>query len=396
MGMPGVFFLAFIPCCAVPETIETYLFRISARSQAIYLIAAFMLIAVLVCLPFIYVDVTFSSPGMVTTMHENQLIVSPSNGKVVYARVRPDERVEAGDTLLVLDNSVLVARKRYLRERIMENRQFIGDLEQLTKVDSASIMGHGLNLKNPLYRASFQGFVKQYKHLQLEVHQKLANHERMERLFLNQAISSQDYETSRFHVEEALAGLSLMLANQLHIWVGTLSQKHIERSRLEAELTELKQEKKRSFLVSPFDGMVILGKDIQAGTFLFAGQQLGELSPEGLLTITTMVEPVHAGYLAIGQEVKVLVHAFNYQQWGTLHAVVMDVSDDAIIDPVSNRPFYRVRCRLLESTLMNRNGMTVRLKRGMTVHCRFVHSRKSIFTLVFRRVDQWMNPANTF
>lgn len=392
--MPEALLFAFIPCGVVPGTIESYLFRISARSQTIYLLTALLLIAGLACLPFIYVDVTFSSPGMVTTMHENQLILSPSSGKVVYSRVRPDERVDAGDTLLVLDTNVLDARKRYLRQRIGENQQIIGDLEQLTKVDSVSIMNHNLALTNPLYLSSFQGFVKQYKHLQLEVHQKLANHDRMEQLFLNQAISSQDYETSHYHVEEALAGLSLMLANQLHIWVGTLSQKQIEQSRLEAELAELKQDKKRSYLLSAFDGMVMFGKDIQTGTFLFAGQELGELSPEGLLVVTTMVEPVHAGYLAIGQPVKISAHAFNYQQWGMLQAVVMDISDDAIIDPVSNRPYYRVRCRLLDDTLMNRHGMTARLKRGMTVHCRFIHSRESIFTLVFRGVDQWLNPAN--
>ncbi len=392
--MPYLLF-ALIPCCIVPGTIETYLFRISPRSQAIYIITVFLLIAGLISMPFVFVDVTFSSSGMVTTMHENQMIISPSNGMLVYSRIRPDERVEAGDTLLVLDTSVVDARKRYLRQRIWENRQFIADLEELTKVDSASIMSHSPPLINPIYQTSFQGFVKQYKHLQLEVHQKLASHDRMEQLFVNQAISSQDYETSRYQVEEALAGLSLMMANQLHIWVGRLSQKHIKQSRLEAELTELKQEKKRSILLSPFDGMVMFGQDIQTGTFLFAGQQLGELSPEALLVVTTMVEPVHAGYLAIGQEVKVSVHAFNYQHWGMLHAVIMDISDDAIIDPVSNRPYYRVRCRLLDDTLMNRDGMAAILKRGMTVQCRFIHSRESIFTLVFRGVNQWMNPANT-
>ncbi len=384
----------FVPCYILPETIENYLFRISVKSQAIYLLTAFILISVLIALPFIYVDVSFSSPGMITTMLENQAIFSPSNGKVVYSRVRSDQRVNAGDTLLILDTSVVEARKHHLHQRARENQQYVSDLKMLIQVDGFSVMDRPPNLVNPKYVASYQRFVRQYIQHHLEVERKRANHKRIEQLFLNQAISSSDYETSLYQKEQALAGLRFLLANQLNAWQSELTGILAEQARLEVDLSELILEKKRNFLISPLNGMIILSNDVQAGTFLYLSQYLGELSPEDHLIITTRVEPVNAGLLTIGQKVNVMTDAFNYQQWGMLNAVVMDISDDAIIDPGSNRPYYRVRCHLSADTLVNRNGLTAKLKKGMTVNCRFFLSRESLFTLVFRRIDHWMNPSN--
>jgi HlyD family secretion protein len=54
--------------------------------------------------------------------------------------------------------------------------------------------------------------------------------------------------------------------------------------------------------------------------------------------------------------------------------------------------FFRVEC-LPEKTWMSlRNGIRADLKKGMNFNARIILTRRSLFNLLFDKVDKWMNP----
>jgi HlyD family secretion protein len=84
------------------------------------------------------------------------------------------------------------------------------------------------------------------------------------------------------------------------------------------------------------------------------------------------------------------VDAFNYLDWGSVHGRILDISDDFLL--VDGRPAFRVRCAMAEGRLSLKNGVTGRLKKGMTLQGRFLVARRSLFQLLYDNVNDWLNP----
>ena len=43
--------------------------------------------------------------------------------------------------------------------------------------------------------------------------------------------------------------------------------------------------------------------------------------------------------------------------------------------------------------LINKRGMTGNLKKGMTVSAHFMIARRSLFDLLYQKMDDWINPS---
>lgn len=383
----------YLPSQIIPGTKEYYLFRISRKSQAIYLTLALLVVMVIASLPFIYVDVSVSAPGFVTTQYEQQSLLAPSEGRVLFSRIISNERVKKGDTLLILDQEVLDAQYIALSERQKENEESIHDLLALVKMDSMSLEGGTISPATSKYNSDFESFRRQYLQHVLQANKKLVDYDRNKVLFHQDVLAKSEYELTLFLAREELARLGSMLQQKINVWQDDLTARFIQQRAISAEIRNLRDEMQRRYLLSPMDGTILISTDVQVGSSLTANQRLGELSPDAELVVSAMVVPLNAGYLHIGQEVKVQVDAYNYNQWGLLGGSVLEISDDVLIDQLTNTPYYRVYCKLLSDTLTHRNGAVGRMKKGMTANVRFIQSRESLFTLLVKRADSWLNPS---
>lgn len=43
--------------------------------------------------------------------------------------------------------------------------------------------------------------------------------------------------------------------------------------------------------------------------------------------------------------------------------------------------------------LVRKNGVTGKLKKGMNVTCHFVITKRSLFELLYQKMDDWVNPT---
>jgi len=123
---------------------------------------------------------------------------------------------------------------------------------------------------------------------------------------------------------------------------------------------------------------------------LIPGQPIASISNDSNLLVECYVSPSDIGYIKENQQAAFQLDAFNYNQWGLAHGIVREISRDVIT--MNNQPVFRVRCSLDTKYLQLKNGYKGDLKKGMTLTGRFYLTDRSLWQLLFDKVDNWMNP----
>ncbi|WP_234461911.1 hypothetical protein [Pedobacter segetis] len=68
----------------------------------------------------------------------------------------------------------------------------------------------------------------------------------------------------------------------------------------------------------------------------------------------------------------------------------MDISDDILM--ADKQPVFKVKCSLDQGFLKLKNGYKGKLKKGMTFNARFMVTERSLYQLLYDKVDDWVNP----
>jgi multidrug resistance efflux pump len=380
-----------IPFSISEYSLEAYLITISIRSKIIYWIIICTIIAALGILPFVYVDVSIQARGYFQSDIEKQIIFTPYQGKVFYTKVRNGVSVEKGDTLLVLDTEPIRALRASLLQRIEENTSSIKDLERLTKSSYWDQDSSISWLFTQRYRAEVVNLRSQQS-IQLKKYQKKkTEHDRNELLYHQQIIAKTDFENSLFQVNTERDNLTQLLVSQETLWQNDLTMRKNESIKLIADLKQCSEEVRERLLLAPTNGEIIQSSDIQIGTIVSAGQKVAEISPAGDLVATCFVKPADIGFIHEKQKVKIQVDAFNYTEWGMLNGDIVDISDDMIVENGSVA-YFRVKCKPEKTYLSLKNGYKADIKKGMSLNTRIIVIRRSLYHLLFDKVDKWFNP----
>ena len=75
---------------------------------------------------------------------------------------------------------------------------------------------------------------------------------------------------------------------------------------------------------------------------------------------------------------------------GLLEGKVIDVDKNITIQ--KNQAFFKVRCGLNSKTMQLKSGYKTQVSKGMTLTTRYIITRRSLFDLLFDKVDDWVNP----
>jgi HlyD family secretion protein len=107
------------------------------------------------------------------------------------------------------------------------------------------------------------------------------------------------------------------------------------------------------------------------------------------LIVECTVSPSDIGLIRNNQKVKFQFDAFNYNQWGLLEGSVFQINNNLTIQ--QNQAFFTVRCKLNHKTLQLKSGYKASIGKGMTLTTRYIITRRSLFELLFDKVDDWLN-----
>jgi hypothetical protein len=178
---------------------------------------------------------------------------------------------------------------------------------------------------------------------------------------------------------------------QLAQWQQAKKELMETRKNYKGDQRKFEIEKKNFVIISPISGKVINFKGFESQSLVGAATQLAEISPDAPLIVECQVNPKDIGLIKMGQAVRLQMEAFNYNQWGFLDAKVFEIDHHPVIN--NNAIFFRVKCSLPHHTLVLKNGYSAEVQKGMPLVARFIITKRSLYQLLFDKVDSWLNPC---
>ncbi len=372
-----------------PEIATEYLrFSHPSRSQVIYVCVIFFVVCCLVALPLLSVSVSVKSSGILKTASEINLLKSPASGRIEVVSVRENENVVKGQLLFAVQSPLIDEKLRFAENRAREAESFIADLKTILSEGQGNLKS--VDVLTSLYKQSIHNFLRQVNDRQLKLQRATQDYNRNKELYDQRVIAAADFEIIDFEYKRAKNELDMLWQSQLNAWRQELQNYEHELRNIKNERAQLVEEKETLSILAPIDGSIQNMAGIYSGSPVFAGQELAQISPEGDLIAEVYVSPSDIGMLENEMNVRMQVSAFNYNQWGLLEGVVSEISSDIFF--IEDRPVFKVRCRLQKDFLMLRNGYVGRLKKGMAVQARFIVAERTLWQLLFDKVDDWLNP----
>jgi membrane fusion protein, peptide pheromone/bacteriocin exporter len=144
-------------------------------------------------------------------------------------------------------------------------------------------------------------------------------------------------------------------------------------------------------IIAGTNGTLINVLNLNEGDFIHPQQKLAEISPDTTLIAVTYISPSDIAFIEKEQEVSFQVDAYNYNQWGLAYGKVIDIADDLSLISEKEAGFL-VTCMLDTSFLTLTSGQEGQIKKGMTFNARFIVAKRSLFQLLYDKVDSWLNP----
>lgn len=366
---------------------------VSGRSShIIYCVTGIAILFTFILLPFIGIQISVNGRGIIQSAIERTELLASVSGRIVQIRMKDNQSIFRGDTLLIIDSSLPEQQGRVINLRSSLLRQYLYDISQILKHADWSDKGSKApDLKTEQYHAVWQQFLQESEEHQLKIRQSERVLNRYAILFKNGVLTTSEYEKFSFDHDQAISEYSLLekrFKSQLQRESGTYRKELNELIEQEAELTE---QKELFILKSPVGGSLQNLSGLQNGTYVFANQKIAEISPDTQLIAFCYVRPADIGLIREGQSVSFQIDAFNHNQWGLLSGKVMDISDDVIFAN-SGEAVFKVKCSLDNDYLKLKNEYKGFLKKGMNFTARFMVAKRTLFQLLYDDVENWLNP----
>jgi membrane fusion protein, peptide pheromone/bacteriocin exporter len=270
-----------------------------------------------------------------------------------------------------------------------ERRQLIQDLSLLVKIDSSSILKVN-GLMSPLC-------IQQYNQFRYTLQENIQHQRKVKKeldtdrfLYKEKVIAMREFDEKEYAYNQLVAEYRSSIERQITLWQSDLSRYQIEFTELEALQKQLFEEKEQYVIKASATGTIqqLTGKYV--GSSIQAGENLGIISPDSNLLVECYVSPQDIGFLRKDMQANFQINSFNYNQWGLASGKILNVANDFIIQ--NQRPVFKVQCLMDKTFLKLKTGYVGKIKKGMNLRARFIITRRSIYQLMYDKVDDWVNP----
>lgn len=341
-----------------------------------------------------HVDEVAVAPGKLIPVGNVKVVQAEDKGVIKAIHVKDGDKVTQGQLLLELDTTIsaadLASIKKLLAyynleiERLQAEKLGITFSPQITTELDIKDVHFQLNLyqsRQNEFRAKLAAAEASVRQNQVSLDVARINQdklqslydiakdreERIDRLVKENAVAEfvlLDYRSKRLELQQNLtsqiadtARLQSAIIQSRETLVGIVAEhdrdidtKLVEdRKQVAAYSEELKKaaEKERlSHITAPVDGRVTQLAMHTVGGVVTGAQALMVIVPENVnLAVESWVANKDIGFVHEGQQAEVKIETFSFQKYGTVDAVVSEVSPDAIEDKEKGRA-YRVMLNL--------------------------------------------------
>ncbi|MBP7172978.1 MAG: HlyD family efflux transporter periplasmic adaptor subunit [Cloacibacterium sp.] len=354
--------------------------------NTIYLGILSIIVLVLFSLPIINIPISSSSRGVVRSVQENTQVSAVVSGRVVATKLeKNNQTIKQGDTLLMVTAEQLDTQKNL---QTNQNADYQAQLSDLQKVSNGNFSG----LQTRQYIREVSAMQERIAQVQAQLTLAQKDLDRATLLYKQGVIPKADYDKVFYHYQNLKTQISTIKEQQLATWQAQKRDVERQLRSVGSEIIRINQEQKNYIITAPVSGRLINFSGIQKGNFLVQGQSIGEISPEQNLVAECMVSPKDIGFIKKNQKVKFQIDAYNYNQWGLLEGKVTDIDQNITVNQQTGEAFFKVRCLMDKNYLQLKNGYKAQVGKGMTLTARFYLLDRTLWQLLFDRVDDWFNP----
>lgn len=200
--------------------------------------------------------------------------------------------------------------------------------------------------------------------------------------------------------QSAVAEARASLSQQVQEW----------RSRASADLAEARGELAakreaqpalrgrvdRTVLRAPLSGRVNRVLTSTIGGTVAPGEPLVEIVPsDETLMVEAKIRPQDIGWVAIGQDARVNITAYDPTVYGGLEGEVVTISPDSQIDERTGESFYNVQVRTRAEALTDDAGRQLPIGPGMTAEVSLIGEKRSVLSYILRPFTRLQQRAFT-
>lgn len=369
----------------IENTVSVLNARYSKNNYLIYKLLLAVVVVVGISLPIIEVDITSQSRGIVRPLSNNIHVTPIVSGRVKKANVINNQAVIKGDTLLVVEMSNINEQLQANVSVLNDIRERLADLDVLTDDNK-----NKCRLITSLYRGEWMEYQSRLEDLNVKSRQYERELNRAAEGLKMGLVSDFDYNRIKDEFIANELNIKSFKTQQNADWQKIKKQLEEQKINMEGDVNRIKSELTNYVVEAPISGTLVTDIQIQNNSYINAGQTVATITPEDNLIVECYVEPMDVGFIEKNQEVTLQYDAFNYNQWGVGHAIVYDIDKNVTIQ--EGRTFFIVRCRMKDTSLSLKNGYTVNIRKGMTLNGRFLVTKRTLWQLLFDKIDDWFNP----
>lgn len=336
---------------------------------------------------FIKTNISIKVSGVVRPRQEKSEVRIAVSGVLDSIGVNEYDRITKGVFIaLIRDDSYLQKKADYVSQ-IKFHQEVMLDITKMR--DHLSLLPE--QIKTPNYRQQFVRFLYQLDELNATIKKTSKELDDSRVLFRDKVISSKELFDKEIEYERLVASLEAFKKSQIATWQGDYLQHKLDKEKLQVQLNQLSIERNRFYVYAPISGVVQNIQSHYPGTYIAAGETLCTISPETTLIGECFVNTRDVGLLKIGQQTQFQIDAFDYNYFGILTGKIISIDNDFTI--VDNKPVFKVRCSFDTTQLHLKNGYKGELKKGLSFQARFIVAERTLWQLLFDKIDDWLNPT---
>ena len=169
----------------IENSIETYIYQHTTKSQIIYWVVLAAVTAAMIALPFIYVDISVQGSGVVRPITEKTEIKSSITELIDSVYVREGDQVNKGDVLLRFRTNNSDYKINYQTNRLNDYEAHLSDLAYLAKGECPA------GFHSPVRQQEYTYFIKKKEELETSLAQAEKEYKRNKNLFDKKVISEE-------------------------------------------------------------------------------------------------------------------------------------------------------------------------------------------------------------
>lgn len=353
--------------------------------HSVYILCLFLPTATAVSLPFLYTDISVHASGLVRPAVERMYLRSPASAMIDSIYYRDGASVRMGDTLIRLRDPVTAGKRYRAGNDLARCRQYLHDIDRLldAKADSAVLTF----LATPLYREQLAYYLQQRNELNVLASKAVREWSMNNALALQNAVSRKELFDAANANDKIAHEIKTLTESYRNTWQQDRARYEADSARLVFELQQTETGSTAYVIAAPADGLLQGTAGLHRDVWLNAGEEVGTLSPAGVMVAECFAETKDAGLLRPGLIARYRVDAFDPGLFGVLTGKILSLDDD--YTAIDSRRLFRLRCSFDDTQLRLKNGRSFQIRKGMQLHASFLVARRSLWQLLFEKAGNW-------